>query len=103
MALSTQKTTRQQFEWSIVAEYSDYSNGIADKLLLTEIKEQELRKFKVLSYCQKAIRDYFKRYDGENPPLDDSNRLNKEQIEDIVRLFNNITDRNFWYEFPDDN
>lgn len=100
--MSTILVTRAQFEYSIVATFADYAGNISDRLMLTEVPEQELRKFKLANVCQKSIRAYFERYDEEIVPTDDSNGFTKDQIEGIVRLFNVITESNFWYEFPDD-
>jgi hypothetical protein len=100
--MSTILVTRTQFEFSIVAEFADYAGQISDRLMLTEVPEQELRKFKLANSCQKGIRAYFSRYDGDNPPTDDDNGLNKADIESIVELFNTVTESNYWYEFPED-
>lgn len=98
--MSTVLVTRAQFEYSIVATFADYAGNISDRLMLTEVPEQELRKFKLANVCQKSIRSYFERYDGEMPPTDDNNGFTKDEIEQVVRLFNIITESNFWYEFP---
>jgi len=100
--MSTQLVTRQQFEYSVVATFSDYANVIANRLMLTEVSEQELRKFKTINICQLAITDYFSRYVGEVPPTDDDNGLTKDEIENMVQLYNTLADTNFWYEFPED-
>lgn len=99
--MSPELVTREQFEYSIVASFSDYASTIADMLMLTEVSEQELRKFKTANICQKSIRDYFQRYDGETPPTDDANMLTKEEIENMVQLFNSLIGTNYWYEFPE--
>ena len=97
---STSTVTRAQFEYSIVKTFADYTESIANALLLTEVKEQTLRKFKVANICHKSIRNYFTDYDGETPPA--SNGLNKSEIETMVELFNALMDTNFWFEFPED-
>lgn len=100
--MSTVKVTRAQFEYSIVAEFSTYSDNIADRLLLTEVGEQELRKFKTLNVCVNAIRDYFSKYTLEVAPSGDKNMLTQSEIESVVRLYNALMETNYWYEFPDD-
>jgi len=93
--------TRTEFEYSIVDSYCDYANKVANALLLTEVKEQELRKFKVATICVEAIRSYFSRYDVDTAPTDDDNGLSKDDIENLVQILNHILETNFWYEFPD--
>lgn len=100
--MSTTLVTKSQFVYSIVSEYGDYAKQISDALKLTEVKEQELRKFKIATICTEAIVHYFNRYDGENPPTDDANGLTKNEIEKIVQLFNAVTNRNYWYDFLED-
>jgi len=94
--------TREQFEYSIVATFGEYAGSIADKLMLTEINEQELRKFKTLNSCVKCIQNYFRRYNGDVAPIDDVNGLTKSEIQDIVQLYNLLLGTNYWYSFPDD-
>lgn len=100
--MSTQLVTRTQFEYSIVAEYADYANVIASRLKLVEVKEHELRSFKLATICVEAIRAYFSRYNSNTAPTDDSNGLKKAEIEAIVQLFNAILKTNYWYDFPED-
>lgn len=100
---STEIVTRTQFEYSVKATFSEYAGSVANRLMLTEVKEQELRRFKTLNVCVSAIGDYFSRYDGDVPPTDDDNMLNKEEIENMVQLYNTLLGTNFWYEFPNDN
>lgn len=100
--MSTSLVTREQFEYSIVASFSEYAGNIANRLMLTEVKEQELRSFKTLNICVEAIRYYFRRYDEETAPTDDVNCLTKSQIEAIVQLYNFLAETNYWYEFPED-
>lgn len=97
--MSTTLVTREQFEYSIVSSFSDYGNNIADRLMLTEVPEQELRGFKTVNTCVEVIQDYFRRYDGETIPADDDNGLLKEEIEDIVKLYNTLMETNYWFEF----
>lgn len=94
--------TRTQFEYSVVATFSTYAGLMANKLMLTEVPEQELRKFKTANICTKAIQTYFSRYNGDTAPTDDINILTKSEIEDIVQLFNLLLDTNYWYDFPND-
>ena len=101
--MSTSLVTKEQFLYSIISEYCDYSKIISNALKLTEVKEQELRKFKIATMCVEAITWYFSRYNGEAAPTDDDNGLTKVEIENIVRLFNSIVNRNYWYDFPNDN
>ena len=98
--MSTSLVTRTQFEYSIVKTFADYTNSIADALLLVEVKEQTLRKFKIARICHDSIRNYFTDYDGETPPA--SNGLDKSEIEAMVEQFNMLMDTNFWFEFPTD-
>jgi len=92
--------TREQFEYSIVATFGEYAGLVADKLMLTEVPEQELRKFKTANICTKAIQTYFSRYNGEVAPTDDINILTKSEIQDIVQLYNLLLGVNYWYDFP---
>lgn len=101
--MSTTLVTRAQFEYSIMATFSEFAGNIADRLMLTEVREQELRKFKTVNICVSCINDYFHRYDGEIPPTDDKNMMDQSQIEDIVQLYNTLMGTNYWYEFPKDN
>ena len=94
--------TREEFEYSIVSEYGDYANKIANALKLTEVKEYELTKFKLASICVEAIRHYFSRYNGNTAHTDDANGLKKAEIENLVEIFNFILNTNYWYEFPND-
>lgn len=100
--MSTTKVTRTQFEYSVRANFSIYASRISDLLMLTEVSEQELRKFKTVNVCVEAISDYFSVWDGENPPTNDDNGLNKSEIENIVQLYNSLLETNYWFEFPDD-
>ena len=96
-------TTRTEFEYTVVCKFSEYSGSVADRLMLTEIPEMDLKNFKVAEYCVEIIRDYFRVFDGETPPTNDDNRLNKADIQNKVRLYNNILNTNLWYDFPEDN
>lgn len=100
--MSTTLVTRESFEYSIVATFGDYSSNIAQLLMLTEISEQELRKFKVARTCVEAIRFYFSRYNGETTPTDEDAPFLKSEIESIVRLYNFLMSTNYWYDFPED-
>ena len=100
--MSTQLVTKEQFVYSIVAEYGDYAKRISDALKLTEVKEQEIRKFKMATMCTEAIQHYFSRYNVNTAPTDDENGLTKSEIENIVQIFNAILGTNYWYDFPDD-
>lgn len=100
--MSTVLVTKEQFVYSITSEYGDYANTLSDRLKLIEVKEQELRKFKIATMCWDAIIDYFSRYNGETAPTDDNNLLLKSEIEAIVILFNQILGTNYWYDFPTD-
>ena len=75
--------TATQFVYSIVNEYGDYANAISNALLLTEVKEQELKNVKIATICVEAIRHYFSRYSSDVAPTDDDNGLTKEEIEKI--------------------
>ena len=96
---STSLVTRAQFEYSIVKTFADYTVDIAKALLLTEVRDQTLRKFKIANICHKSIRNYFTDYDSETPPA--SNGLNKSEIEAMVEQFNMLMNTNFWFEFPE--
>lgn len=93
--------TRTQFEYSIVSDYCDYANKIANALTLAEIKEQELRNFKIATISVEAIRHYFRRYNVDTAPTDDDNGLTKSEIENIVQIYNQILGTNYWYDFPE--
>lgn len=100
--MSTTLVTRESFEYSVVATFGEYSSKVSQLLMLTEVSEQELRKFKVARTCVEAIRFYFRRYDGENPPTDDDNAFTKTEIEAVVTLYNALMNTNYWFDFPED-
>lgn len=94
--------TREQFEYSIVDSYTDYASNITKRMMLTEVKEHELRKFKLATICVECIRYYFSRYTVNVAPTDDINGLTKVEIENVVQLLNAILETNYWFDFPND-
>lgn len=100
--MSTVLVTRTQFEYSIMAEFSIYAKKVARLMMLTEIGEQELRKFKTINICVEILNDYFSKFNVNTPPTNDDNSLTKSEIENVVQIYNMLMGTNYWYEFPED-
>lgn len=97
--MSTQKITSDEFVYSILYEISDYAKKISSALKLAEVDRSEIRKFILSVMYAEGIVYYFRRYVSLSPPSDDENCLEINEIENLIKIFNQILQTNYWYEF----
>ncbi len=97
--MSTQKVTSDEFVYSILYEISEYSKKISSALKLAEVDRSEIRKFILAVIFAEGIVYYFRRYVDLLPPFDDDNCLEINEIENLIKIFNQILQTNYWYEF----